>query len=610
LSLFNELKRRNVLRVGAAYVVVAWLLIQVVETIFPLFDFDDGPARIVVIVLAIGFVPALVFAWAFELTPEGLKKEKDVNRNQSITPHTGKKLDRMIMVVLVLALGYFAVDKFVLSPQREAVLEQQKVEEVAAARQEGRSQALVDSYGDQSIAVLPFVNMSSDEEQEYFSDGISEELLNLLAKIPELRVISRTSAFSFKGKDIPIPEVARQLNVAHVLEGSVRKSGYQVRITAQLIDARSDTHLWSETYDRDLNDIFAVQDEIAAAVVEKLKVTLMGSLLKSVQIDPDAYALRLQAHHLGITSNKPENLKKAISLYERALAIEPDYAQAWLGISTIYFALGGIREMPRDEANSLAYEAIRKALEIEPNSAEGLDEMAWVFFKHRGDYKNAAGYFERALQSNPTNTSTIGNIAIFLTALGRLEEAVRFAEYQVSRNPTYSTAFNTLGLRYRFSGQPEKAIEALQTALTLDQAHFGVNYEIGAAQLQLGDYVAARAAFEKEPSKVFRSIGLAMTHHALGSPTESDNLMSDLTTGYGDRIPYYIAQILAFRGDADQAFEWLEKARSMDDYELGNVINEPLFENLHAEPTWLPFLLTIGRSESQLAQIDFQVSLP
>jgi hypothetical protein len=191
LSFFNELKRRNVLRIGAAYVVVSWLLIQVAETIFPLFGFDDTPARIVVLVLAIGLVPAMIFAWAFELTPEGLKKESEVDRAQSITPRTGKKLDHMIMVVLALALGYFAIDKFVLNPQREAALRLEQSDQLALvaeeAHREGRSEALVESYGDNSIAVLAFQDMSQDQDQEYLSDGIAEELLNLLARIPELR---------------------------------------------------------------------------------------------------------------------------------------------------------------------------------------------------------------------------------------------------------------------------------------------------------------------------------------------------------------------------------------------------------------------------------------
>jgi len=230
LSFFEELRRRNVLRVGAAYVVTAWLLIQVAETIFPLFGLGDTPARIVVTLLAIGLVPVLIFAWAFELTPEGLKREHEVDRSRSITVQTGRRLDRTIMVVLALALGYFAFDKFVLDPARDA-------EEVASARQEGRTEALIENFGDKSIAVLAFQDMSPNKDQEYLSDGIAEELLNLLTRIPHLRVISRSSAFSFKGRDVPIPDIAQQLNVAHVLEGSVRKSGNRIRITAQLIDA-------------------------------------------------------------------------------------------------------------------------------------------------------------------------------------------------------------------------------------------------------------------------------------------------------------------------------------------------------------------------------------
>ena len=267
MSLYHELKRRNVFRVAIAYLAGSWLLVEVAETVFPLFGFDDTPARIMVIVLAISFPLFLLFSWAFEITPEGLKREVEVAREHSITRFTGKKLDRIIVVLLVLAIGYFAFDKFVLDPVED-------VQIAESAHQEGRSEALTESHGDKSIAVLPFVNMSSDPEQEYFSDGISEELLNLLAKIPELQVIARTSSFSYKGKDVRISDVARELNVGLVLEGSVRKVGNQVRITAQLIKADSETHLWSETYDRELDNIFEVQDEIAAAVIESLKVQL------------------------------------------------------------------------------------------------------------------------------------------------------------------------------------------------------------------------------------------------------------------------------------------------------------------------------------------------
>ena len=241
MSLFEELKRRNVFRIAIAYLAGGWLLIQIVETIFPAFGLGDFAVRMIVIVFAIGLIPTLIITWAFELTPEGLKKESDVDRSQSFTPQTRKKLDRIIMLVLALALGYFAFDKFVLGPARDVAIAQ-------TAAKAGAEQALQKARdaipSDHSIAVLPFVNMSDDASNEYFSEGLSEELLNLLARIPELRVAARTSSFSFKDKNLEIPEIASRLKVAHVLEGSVRKHGNQIRITAQLIQANNGYHLW------------------------------------------------------------------------------------------------------------------------------------------------------------------------------------------------------------------------------------------------------------------------------------------------------------------------------------------------------------------------------
>jgi TolB-like protein len=239
LSLFNELKRRNVFRIGAAYVVGAWLLIQVTETIFPLFGFGDTPARLVVIVLAIGFIPSLIFSWVFEITPEGLKKDADIDHEESITQATGKKLDRIILVVLALALGYFAFDKFVLDPARDR-------SNIEIARQEGRTAALNESYGDKSIAVLPFDNRSNREEDQFFTDGIHDDLLTTIAKIGSMKVISRTSVMEYRDTIKKIPQIAQELGVANILEGGIQRSGNHVRINVQLIDAATDDHLWAE----------------------------------------------------------------------------------------------------------------------------------------------------------------------------------------------------------------------------------------------------------------------------------------------------------------------------------------------------------------------------
>ena len=289
MTLFNELKRRNVFRVGAAYVVAAWLLIQVAETIFPLFGFDETPARIVVIVLVIGLVPSMIFAWVFELTPEGRKKEKNIDRSRFDTPQSNQKLNRMIMVVLSLALGYFAFDKFVLDPAED-------VQIAESAHQEGRSAALTESFGDKSIAVIPFVNISDDPGNEFFCDGLTEEILTLLAKIPELKVIGRTSSYAFKGINEDLREIGRKLGVKTLLEGSVRKSGQRVRITAQLINASDGSHIWSESYDRTLIDIFEIQDDVASAIIDAMQLHVSAAPTRGQPtVSAEAYTLFLQA---------------------------------------------------------------------------------------------------------------------------------------------------------------------------------------------------------------------------------------------------------------------------------------------------------------------------
>ena len=259
-QLLQELKRRNVFRVGVAYVVVSWLVIQVIETVSDPLGLPDWTEAFFIVLVLAGLPIILLFSWAFELTPEGLKKTKEVDESESVTADTGKKLNQTIIVVLVLALAYFIWERQGLVEQAE-----QSTEQVAE---------VVETTGATSVAVLPFVNMSNDPDQEYFSDGISEELLNLLAKIPELRVPARTSSFQFKGQNLDIGDVAKQLNVKHVLEGSVRKADVRVRVTAQLIEADTGYHLWSDTYDRELDDIFAIQDEISAAIVSALSETL------------------------------------------------------------------------------------------------------------------------------------------------------------------------------------------------------------------------------------------------------------------------------------------------------------------------------------------------
>jgi len=606
LSLYNELKRRNVLRVAAAYVVVAWLVIQVVETIFPAFGFGDAAVRIITIVFAIGLIPTLILSWAFEFTSEGIKREHEVDRSQSITLQTGKKLDRMIMVMLALALGYFAFDKFVLDPARDA---EELAEATQEAREKGRSDALVESYGEKSIAVLPFVNMSDDASNEYFSDGISEELLNLLAKIPELRVISRTSAFFYKGKDIKLTEVARELNVAHILEGSVRKAGNQVRITVQLIEARSDTHLWSETYDRTLDNIFAIQDEIASEVVAQLKITLLGDAPKVRETDPKAYALYLQGRHLR-RQNTAGSTEQAQSLLQQALAIDPGYAAAWDELGSVYLSQPSYGLRPVDEGYTLAREAINQALALDRDYAIAHAGLGWIASHHDNDLPAAAQHFERALQLEPANTSIIRQAASLTALLGLVDEAIALNEFVIAHDPINSDSHNNLGLHYMSAGRWDEAIASFNIALTLSPGRGGTQWGIGMVLLFKGEPQAALEAMQLEESSVWRMIGLPLAYHALGRAGESSAALAALIEQHEQGWAYNIAYILAYRGEADRAFEWLEKAVEYNDGGLSYILDEPLFTNIHDDPRWLPFLESIDKSPEQLAAIKFEVTLP
>jgi TolB-like protein/Flp pilus assembly protein TadD len=605
LSLFNELKRRNVLRVGAAYIVVAWLVIQVVETLFPIYGMSDAAIRLAVTLLAIGLLPVVVLAWAFELTPEGLKKDKDVDRSQSITLQTGKKLDRIIMVVLALALGYFGFDKFVLSPERQAA---ELATATETAHQEGRTEALVESYGEKSIAVLPFVNMSDDTNNEYFSDGISEELLNLLAKIPELRVTSRSSAFAFKGEKIDVPEVAKKLNVAHILEGSVRKAGNQVRITAQLIEARSDTHLWSETYDRTLNNIFAIQDEIASAVVKQLRVVLLGEVPLVQETDPEAYALYLQGRHLR-GQNTAGSLEQAQELLQQALVIDPDYAPAWVALGSVYTRQTNRGRRSSEEGFTLVREALNKALAIDPGYAPAYASLGWFAMTIDNDLFAAAQYLERALQLEPTNPSIIRKAAHLSASLGRLDEAITLDEFVTARDPVSAAAHSNLGLYYIFARRWDEAIDSYNTSLTLSPGFIGAQSAIGVALLFKGDLQGALEAMQLDDS-VFGMIGLPLVYHALGQANESDAALAELIEKHEQGWAYNIAYVFAYRGEADRAFEWLDKAVENKDGGLSEIIGERLFDNIHDDPRWLPFLESIGKSPEQLDVIEFEVTLP
>lgn len=609
MSLLAELKRRNVLRVAAAYLVVAWLVIQVVETILPSFGFGDAVVRVVTLIAAIGLVPTVVLAWVFEVTPQGIRRDKDLDHDRPASPRAAHALDRIILVLLALALAYFAVDKFVLAPQIEARRAAQQSQAVEDARAAARSEALVESYGEKSIAVLAFDDMSAEQDQEYLSDGIAEELLNLLSKIPELRVTSRQSAFSFKGKDVLLTDVARQLNVAHVLEGSVRKSGDRLRITAQLIDARTDTHLWSDNFDRELGDIFAIQDEIAAAVVEQLKLQLLGGSPRVPPVDPQAYTLLLQARHFG-NLGSADGWAETIRVLEEALAIDPDYAAAWVALSTTYANQAGSGIRPRAEGFALSQEAAERALAIDPQLASAHSRLGWIAMAYQNDLAAAAEHLTRALELEPLSLGNLANSATLLRNLNRLDQATSVLEYIRDRDPVVPALHYNLGYYYLAMQRWDEAIAAYRSALRLSPGRIGAHHFIGVALLLMGDSTAAMEEFELEPHETLLLLGRVIGWHALGEITQSDAALAEVIEQFGREWAYYIAAALAYRGEADQAFEWLARSVEVNPHGLSGIASNPLFAGIQDDPRWQPFLESVGLAPAQLDAIEFNVKGP
>jgi TolB-like protein/Flp pilus assembly protein TadD len=418
-----------------------------------MFGIPDATARMIVIILGVGFIPALIFSWVFEFTPEGIKWESEIDRSQPLSPSKGKTFDRIIMIMLALALAYFAVDKFILAESR-----------LETARQEGRSQALTESYGDKSIAVLPFVDMSAAKDQEYMSDGIAEEILNLLAKVPQLRVISRSSAFSFKGKDIDIPGIADQLNVAYVLEGSVRKAGDQVRITAQLIEGRSDTHLWSENYDRTLDDIFAIQDEIAAQIIETLKFTLLIDSPTAASTNAEAYDQYLLGQHLMHQRTKA-SLEAAVQHFDRATRIDPEYAPAHAGLAIAWSLLmdSGTShgDLSLEEVVERALPAAELALRLDPKLAEGYAAIGFVHFLKQ-ENQEALRHFDTALEINPNYAVVYSWRGLVLTDLGRIQESFESRRTAAELDPLSIGALNNYAGALFAQGRYEESAAVLE----------------------------------------------------------------------------------------------------------------------------------------------------
>jgi TolB-like protein len=473
-GLLEELKRRNVFKVGTAYIVLAWLLAQGADLASDTFEAPDWVMKMLVTLLFLLFPLVLFFAWAYELTPEGIKKEKDVDRTQSITHQTGRKLDFVIIGILLIALGYFVwesrfevreetgLPSSPVIPANAGIQEASEtaVSETVTRKPEALAPSLIDP---KSIAVLPFVNMSPDPEQEYFSDGIAEEILNALARVEDLKVAGRTSSFAFKGQNQDLKLIGEALRVANILEGSVRKAGNKLRITAQLIKVDDGFHLWSETYDRDMDDIFAIQDEISNAILVQLKAKLLGSeTLASKEVDPQAYAQYLLAKQR-IYERSQASLELAADLLAKAIDTDPGFAaaHAQLGIATLLLSEEQYGTLPHEAAQQQGLESLKVALALEAEQAEALAGMGLYHAGFPGGLEEAIAWLRRSLQSDPHQSNASNWLANNLNQIGQTNEALALRERDFARDPLYMPVFSNLVQMYTVRGEMDKARKVL-----------------------------------------------------------------------------------------------------------------------------------------------------
>jgi len=569
---WKEIKRRSVAKVAIAYVVTGWLVLQLTDVLISLLSLQPWIGRAVVALIAVGFIPAIIFSWVYEVTPDGLKSQREVDQVKSITTSTGKKLDRAIIAVLSIAVVIFAIDEFVWDTTRS---------------DENTSQD-----AEQTIAVLPFVNMSSDPEQEYFSDGLTEELLNLLARVPALRVTSRTSVFFYKDKDFQIADVGRELGVSNILEGSVRQSGENIRITAQLIDVASDTHIWSETWDRTFENIFEIQDEIANSVVDELKIQLLGDVPQAYSTSPDAYSLYLQGVALASQFTADGNIQ-AERVLLRALELDREFVPTWHRLALNYISGSSGGAWHPDEAFPKARNAAQEMLKIDNENAAAHAILARIARYYEYDSAIAAQELRTAMELAPNEIYVLRTAAGFARFDGEFDRSIELGTEiskldPLSYGPKLSLGYSYLGKR-RFEEARNSFKEILDLAPVASQVHF----RVGSTYLASGELGLALESMDRERRDGFRLAGRTMVFHAMEDYEAAESELEKLTS-LGERWTYEIAQANAFVGNIDQAFDWMERAVARSDQSLTLIQADPFIENIRHDSRYEDLLGRLG----------------
>jgi len=516
-SFFLELRRRNVYRVGIAYMIAAWVLLQVIDVIEPIIGAPEWVAKFMLVLLAVGLPLALIFSWAYEMTPEGLKREKEGDRTRSITHETGRRLDRLIIGILVLAVGLLLADKFVLREQ---------VSPGIATADNGPTSE-VPTTSSPSIAVLPFVNMSADESSTYFSDGLADTLLHMLAQIRDLRVAARTSSFQFRDQNTDIKKIAEALNVGTVLEGSVQRAGNKIRVTAQLIEADTGYHLWSGNYDRSLDDVFRIQDEIANEVVSALKVSLLGDSadkLAEHQTDSvEAYTEFL----LGINDMNQysfESLRRAEQRFLNAVRLDPEFALAWARLGKLYLETGYFGAGDTPEMLDKARAAASRALDIDSDSAGAIAVLATVE-RETGNLDMAEQLYQRAIELGPNESEARIGLSRILATRNDRHEAIRLLEEALARDPLSANAHRLLSDQYIVLEDYDQALEQIAKIREIEPESPLSWYAEGDLQFERGNWalgvVGYLRAHELDPDDPEIASAIGDDYLALGMPAEA-----------------------------------------------------------------------------------------
>ncbi len=575
-NFFGELKRRNVYKVAVAYGVVGWLVVQIATQVFPFLEIPNWLVRLVIVFVAVGFPIALVIAWAFELTPEGIRRAEDVDLPAASRPKNRAWI-YVAAIGAALSVGLFFVGRY------------------TAGNATPRPSEAATAISQKSIAVLPLLNESGDPRDEYFSDGLSEELIAALAQIRELKVIGRSSSFRFKERKEESKTIGEKLGVATLLEGTVRKQGDRVRIVAELVNAADGIELWTRTFDRELKDIFAVQTEIAAAVAESLKVTLLGSdeqSTSSATKSTEAHNAYLQGH-FHFQRRNLEDFRKAVSYFDEAIRLDPDYALAYAERSEAWSLIGDLAGQ-RATAWPKAKSDAEKAVAIAPALAEAHAALGWVRFFV--DWKFAEGLSElkRAKELSPANPTANDLLARVIVYLGQVDEAERHARHAVELDPLSVTAQGNLGRVLFVAGKLDEADAVARKAAELQPAAAGNHrYQVLVA-VERGDGETALREAQLEPDEGYRRFELALAQYVRGDRAAADAALADLIANGRDRLAYQIAEVYAVRGEKDKAFEWLQI--SFDNHDPGTLtlLIDPLLRGLRDDPRYKNLLAKLG----------------